>query len=537
MTSKDRSTGPWKYVAIFPRSSAFIRGLLLLLFLPVRPLAAQLEQIGVPKGQVRAEVGGSFDNWSQRFFNGGTQEWSADFDSDSLGSDRIPELGTAEGVLGRVLGQNGFRFSIGSTTSTELVNVGTLNLGLALGLTNRLTIFGRIPIVRARAQPRVVFKGDSVGFNPASATFGSGTGSQASQLFFNDFGQALDTLTARFTAGFYAGRSDSALAAQTLASATLLRARLDTLTRLESVNSPFLPLETSSAGQHISSTITALQGTLATLQVSGFIDSLPLPVTPLDQAAFESFLGNASGPVAVRTPQETLYWYMGNVELGGSYTLIDRWDRNGGLGGLRVTARGSVTLPTARLDQATDLFDVGTGEPGYSVHGGLVVDIGHANWGARLEGDYINRFSSLRVRRIALPSQPYAYASRLANLRLTPGDDIALSVQPFFRLNRAFALTAGAGYTTRSASTYQYYRVEDTLNGLNPSDLAVDSKMSWLTVDGGVTYTSRGVLQEGHGVPVEASWHYGETVSGTDGRVPRSQFTDLTFRLYFSLWH
>jgi beta-alanine--pyruvate transaminase len=36
-----------------------------------------------------------------------------------------------------------------------------------------------------------------------------------------DFGHALDTLAARFTAGFYAGRSDSALAAQTLASASL----------------------------------------------------------------------------------------------------------------------------------------------------------------------------------------------------------------------------------------------------------------------------------------------------------------------------
>lgn len=522
-----------------PRPSAFFRYLLLVVLPGIWaiPLSAQLEQIGVPKGQLRAEVGGTFDNWSQRIFNGGTQEWSADFDSDSLGSDRIPELATAQGVLGRVLGQSGFRFSIGSTTSTELVNVGTLNLGLALGLTRRLTIFGRLPMVRARAQPRVVFRGDSVGFNPASATFGSGTGQQASQLFFANFGQALDTLTNRFAAGFYAGRADSALAAQTLQSASLLRARLDTLTRLESANAPFLPLEQSSAGQHLSNIISTLQGTLATLQVSSFADSLPLPSVALDQAGFDDFLGNPNGVVAARAPQEALYWYLGNVELGGSYTVIDRWDQNGGRGGIRLTARASMTLPTARLDQSFDFFDVGTGDPGYAAQGGLIADLGGGNWGVRLEGDYLMRFASLRVRRIALPSQPYAYAGRLANLRLNPGDDLSLSAQPFYRLTRAFAVTAGANYVRRGASSYAYYRPEDVLDGLNPADLAVDSKMSWLTISGGVTYTSRGILQPGHGVPVEASWHYGETVSGSGGRVPKTQFTDLTFRLYFSLWH
>ncbi|MEP6474638.1 MAG: hypothetical protein ABJC74_13005 [Gemmatimonadota bacterium] len=515
----------------------FIRVAWLLLLAWGTPLAAQLEQVGVPRGQMRVEIGGSFDNWSQRFFDGGSQDWNADFSSDSLGSNRIPELGTSEGVLGRLLGQSNFRLSIGSTQATELVNVGTLNLGLAIGLTSRLTVFGRIPMVRARAQPRVLFKGDSVGFNPASAVYGSSEGSLASQSFFSTFGQALDTLSGRFASGYYAGRSDSTLAAQTLASAMLLRARLDTLTRLESANSPFLPLEQSAAGQHIQSTITSLQGTLSTLQVAGFNDSLPLPTAALDQAAFEQFLGNPGGAVAARAPTETLYWYLGNVELGGSYSLIDRWDRNGGRGGLRLSARASLTLPTARLDQSFDFFDVGTGDPGYSVHGGLIADIGRNNWGARLEGDYIMRFASLRVRRIALPSQPYAYASRLANLRLKPGDDLSLSVQPFYRLTRAFALTAGGNYTRRGASSYSYYRAEDSIDHLDPAELAVDSKLSWISVNGGVTYTSRGVLQPGRGVPIEASWHYGQTVSGSGGRVPKSQFTDLTFRLYFSLWH
>lgn len=519
-----------------PRLSVFIRGLLLLLAGWTTPLAAQLEQVTVPKGQLRAEVGGEFDNWDQRFRDGATEEWNADFASDSLGSDRIPELATAEGVLGRILGQTGFRLSVGKSTATELVNVGTLNMSLALGLTRRLTLFGRIPMVRARAQPRVTFTGDSVGFNPASANFGSGTGVAASQTFFTNFGQALDTLQTRIAGGFYSG-TDLTLAQQTLASGTLLRARLDTLTRLESDAAPFLPITQSTAGQALHGQVSSIQGNLATLQVNGFSDSLPLPDTPLNQADFDLFLSNPSGPVAARAPQETLYWYLGNIELGASYSLIDRWDRPGHLGGIRVAGRASLTLPTARLDQSTDFFDVGTGTAGYALNLGLIADLGSRNWGARVEGGYVRRFPVLRVRRIAMPSQPYAYLYREANLSLDMGDDLSLSLQPFYRLTPAFALTAGFNYTQQGASSYTYYRTEDALPGLDPADLAVDSKMNWVSVSGGVTYTSRGVSRPGFGIPVEASWHYGQTVAAGGGRVPKTQFTTLTFRLYFSLWH
>ncbi len=520
----------------FPRLSALLRGLLLILAAGTSPLAAQLEQVTVPKGQVRAEIGGDFVNWDRRFRDGTTEEWNADFSSDSLGSDRIPELAPAEGVLGRILGQSGFRFSIGKTSATELVNVGTLNLGLALGLTRRLTVFGRLPMVRARAQPRVVFTGDSVGFNPASASFGSGTGASASQLFFTDFTHALDTLQNRISGGFYTG-AELVLAQQTLTSGQLLRAQLDTLTRLESDNAPFLPLTQSATGQALHGKVGAVQNALATLQVAGFTDSLPLPDTPLSQADFDQFLSDPSGAVAARAPQETLYWYLGNIELGGSYSILDHWDRPGHLGGIRLAGRASLTLPTARLDQSSDFFDVGTGTAGYALNLGLIADLGSRSWGARIEGGYVRRFPVLRVRRIALPTQPYAYLYRQANLSLDMGDDLSLALQPFFRLTPAFAITAGVNYTHQGPSKYTYYQPVDSLAGLNPADLAVDSQISWLSLSGGVTFTSRGVNRPGGGVPVEANWHYGQTISASGGRVPKTQFTTLSLRLYFSLWH
>jgi hypothetical protein len=313
---------------------------------------------------------------------------------------------------------------------------------------------------------------------------------------------------------------------------------LDTLTRIQSDNAPFLPLSQSSAGQAIHGTVSALQGNLTTLQVAGFGDSLPLPSTPLAQADFDQFLSAPPpGVVVARAPAEALYWYLGNIELGASYSLIDRWDRPGHLGGLRLVGRASLLLPTARLDRSDDFFDVGTGNPGYALDVGLIGDIGSRNWGARLEGGYVRRFPVLRVRRISLPSQPIAYLYRQANLSFDQGDDLSFSMQPFYRLTPAFALTADFRYTNRSASHYSFYRDEDILPGLNPDDLAVDSKAAWLSVSGGVTYTSRGVNQPGRGVPVEANWHYGQTVTASGGRVPKSKFTTLTLRLYFSLWH
>ncbi len=113
---------------------------------------AQLTAIGVPRGAVRFEITGDFRNFDSRFNQGVTEVYTADFQRAAIGAEFFPDLLPAEAAIGRIAGGSSYRLSIGRTATQGDANVGTLGIGLALGLTKRLTLFGTVPIVRQRVQ-------------------------------------------------------------------------------------------------------------------------------------------------------------------------------------------------------------------------------------------------------------------------------------------------------------------------------------------------------------------------------------------------
>ena len=74
---------------------------ILALVLGVRPALAQLPALGVPRGLLRAEVGGSLASADQRY-NDGEREDVLDDPSDAFQSRGELRLGLAAGVLGDV---------------------------------------------------------------------------------------------------------------------------------------------------------------------------------------------------------------------------------------------------------------------------------------------------------------------------------------------------------------------------------------------------------------------------------------------------
>lgn len=499
--------------------------------------AAQLEPVGVPRGTLRVEFGAGFSGWDQRFLDGKAEPWTADFARDTNASNVFPEFSPAEGTLSRIIGRPGSLINLGKTTSTALVNYSSAELSAALGLTRHLTIFGRLPLVHNRVQPTLTFTGDSVGFNQAGGAFGTAAGAAANNLFLGNFLVALDTLSARIQGGYYdADLAQKALAAATYADGSLLQAQLDTLTRLESGNTPFLPIAQSGTGQAILDRVENVQTAMSTLAVT-FTDVLPLPSTPLGPADFDNFISNPAGPVNAFQPAQTDATYLGNISVGAAWTFLDHWDVGQHQGGVRLAASAALTLPTALLDNANNFFDLSTGIPGYSVLGSLVTDLGAGRWGGRIALSYDWRFPTLRVRRVGLPSQPLAYYYRLSNVSLDAGDIFTADFRPFFRLARSFALVAGVRYSTQGTSQYSWYTPGDAKPGLDPQSLGADSQRSWTDVSGGVTYTSSATRGGKTGLPVEAAFNYGQTVSASGGAVAKTTFAVFNLRLYFRLWH
>ena len=98
---------------------------LALIALSFTPLQAQLERIDVPSGVLRVGAFFSLGNTNSRF-NDGTTE--------SILGPAIPPVTTAESE----------------------VNIGVMGLDVGLGLVNRVTIFGRVPLVRYRSRATIL---------------------------------------------------------------------------------------------------------------------------------------------------------------------------------------------------------------------------------------------------------------------------------------------------------------------------------------------------------------------------------------------
>lgn len=489
---------------------------------------AQFPPLGVPGGAVRVELDGTLEAFDQRFRDGVRESYAADLASPALGSDRIPALAEADARIARIISNPGYRINLGALTTDAEADVGTGFLGLSLGLTNSITIFGRIPLVQSRVQ--------SVrDLDASSADAGLDPG--ADQLpFFNEMDAALATLSAKLAAGDYDGDpSQRALAEATLADATALRADLFGLLADPATASPALPTTTSAAGVAMNARIAALQTTLSSsLSVPGFTLAPTLPSAVMTEADLNQLL--TSPPVSVRLSQSKVT-FRGDAEVGTTLTLVDRWDRGTSRGGFRAAVSGMARLPTGRREQSDHPLDIGTGDGQTDLQVDLVTDLGAGAFGARITGSYVRQLAADVITRVAPPSQPFAGPDRLAMVHWDPGDIVAIGVHPFYRVARTFALRAGVDHWSRSTDSYAYTTPGDALPGIDANVLAEESAANATVLALGFTYSNPGALRRGGtGMPVDAGWTYERVLRGGGGRVPDSHAVRGLLRVYFGLW-
>lgn len=514
-----------------------LSALLLLAAVPAAPrqVLAQLPPLTVPKGQFRLDFAGEFRNYDQRFIHGTRQDLAADFVRDAIGSDFFPALGPSEDRVARIIASM-FRFDLGKTSATSLVNVGTFNIGLALGITSRLTLFGTVPIVRVRVQPTLALDGAdaNAGFNPADPIFGSPTGQAQAALFFGQLGLALDTLAARIQSGFY-DATNLPLAQQTLANGQVLQADLQALLTDPTTAATFLPLAASTGGLALTGVITGLQATItSTLGIAGFSVLPALPTETLTTGDFESFVTAAGGPIAgFPLSPVPLLARIGDIEVGASYLLVDR--RPGPQGGLgfRFAGQGIVRLRTGIRDSPHRFFDVSTGDRQPDVDLSGVADFYGKGIGLRLSGGYVLQLAASQQRRVSPPDQPIPSADRLANVRWDPGDEIVLRASPFVRMAAGLVLHAGFLYRHHAEDAYSYLDDSDISVLPAASVLGQESAWSTSTLVAGMSFAHNGVDRRGNTkLPMDAYLEIERILSATGGRVADARVVRAGLRLY-----
>jgi hypothetical protein len=500
------------------------------------PAAAQLPAIGAPRGILRLEIGGDFGNTSNQFSDGTSQPYRAQFTTPAIGPSFYPGLAPTQSRIAQLSGIGGYALSIGRATMQAQASVGTLRLGATLGITSRLSLFGTVPIVRQQIDMKYGFDstGANAGINPADPIFGSPTGAAATTAFLGEFGDALDTLGVRLASGFYdATPADKALAQVTLANGTAFLAGLDSLFVVTGAASSFVPLATSAAGQALSASVGGTQATLGALGIPTFTQPLPLPADALTPSEYAQYLTSGAGPIGATPFTNFSSFLLGNVELGASYTLLDRWNRPGHPGGLRLVARALVRLPTGTAPLPNDLVSLPTGGEQTDLQASVVADVGGGRVGARFEGAYTDQRAVTAARRVTPPTQPIPWSNRLALVREDPGNEYVLSASPYYQLAPGFAVVGVVRYWSHRADVVEYASATGAIPGVSASDLALDTERSTTVLGGGLSYAPS---QSGAKVPLDAFWLYEKVVSASGGVVPKTATIRMGLRLPLRFW-
>jgi hypothetical protein len=507
--------------------------LLLLFAAAAPPAAAQLPPLTVPRGLLRLDIGGRFDNWDQRYLDGIRQEAAGDFNRDPVDGHWLPGLATVDERLRQVTGVQAIALSLGKTTASTLVNVGTYSIGAAYGLSSRITVFGTVPIVRVRV--RVNFKLDSTnanaGFNPANPVFGTSAGAAQTGAFLAQLQSALTTLNARLQAGFY----DSVPALKAVAQATLTRgtALRDGITPLLNTAS-FLPLTGTAAATALTLSIDSLRSRLGTdLGISGFTEVPALPTSRMSSADFEGYATNPDGPIEALPFTPPLISYLGDIEVGAGFMWLDH--RPAARGGFfaRSVLQGTVRLRTARLARPEGLFEVSTGDRQPDVQGDLVTDLSAGRIGARFTGRYVLQQPGRQFRRITPPDQPISFASTIAEVERDPGEIVEGSIEPFLRIGPTLFLVGGVRYWSKAEDKYSYVPGQEPVEGTSPDVLAIGSKEDGTAFSAGLSFSHDGMRADGTvGLPMDASLRWEKVARSTLGRVPVRESVVISIRFY-----
>lgn len=504
----------------------------------VAPALGQMPPLGVPRGAIRFELGGTFNDYNERYRGGTRENLAAQYATATAGSSLFQGYAPAEARLLAAVGAT-TPLVLGRTTAYAEVNVGTAMIGAAAGLTSRLTVFANLPLVRVRTQSVVTLDSltGNAGVNPADLVFGTSAGQTQTRTFFADFDAAMTALNQRIQGGAYdATPAVKQLAQQTLARGLQLRNDLFATMAAPAGALPYLPTPSSPAGTALTGTITSLQGTLAgPLGIPGFTSQPALPTRRMSQSEFNRLAASPFGDVRGRINGDTVMFRPGDAELGAVYTAIDRWDRAGGRGGLRLALRGSVRLPTGQPPRDGEFFDPGSGTGSTVLEGGAVADVGRGPLGLRLTGSYAMAMAGTSVRRVAPPTDPLPFYDTRRDVQYTPGSTVFLEVRPFIRLNRDAALQAVASHWRQAGASAAY--AGEPLEGVDASVLALETAADRSILGVGVTYSNLGrLVPGGSGLPVDASWSFSRVLASGDGRVPASQVMHVQFRAYLRAW-
>ncbi|HYL56458.1 MAG TPA: hypothetical protein VEU73_12875 [Gemmatimonadales bacterium] len=469
--------------------------------LPGRVLVAQaVDRTDVPaRGILRVTFDLQVMTWNDEFTPAGRLRLGAGLTGDSVGGRYIPAVASMQQNVRVASGLASFVANLGQGLLSVRQERRTYPVKAELGLTNRLSVSLRVPIVRVatRTSLQMPSKGGNLGLNPRLLN-----GTPANAVFLAQFDTALA----------HCALSPSCAALSTAGQWSAIRDALRAV-----AIAPFVPFDTSAAGKAIDSTVARIQRALDSLGVTGFDSTFTFPPDSLPgtyvEAAMLDNTGIGFGYAAL--PFRSSWRYgLGDVEVAAKYRIV---------AGAHYAAavQALVRLPTGARDSADDWLRQSIGDHQTDLEGQLTQELVAGPLWLNVAIRAGLQQPGMRIQRVAPWDALLVPATATANLRWDPGDYLGIDVAPLINLSHEFAAGFTAGYFSKANDHYTYQSPQDSTGiGLPASVLDAGTAQRWLRLGFAMTY---------HAPMVEGGLSIEQTVSG-GGIVPAATVYRIVFR-------
>ena len=490
--------------------------------------AQAVERTDVPaRGVLRVTFDPRVMTWNDQFTGAGRMKLGAPLTGDTVGGRYIPVVARLEQNVRVASGLSSFVASLGAGLLSVRQERRTYPTTAELGLTNRLSVSLMVPMVRVqtRASLQLSNRGANLGVNPLvfNALGARGTDS----AFFAQFDTALAQFDRQIMAGQYGcAVNPSCTAKDSLASWRTVREALHgSVYGIGQTGSPFLPLDTSTAGKAIDSAVARIQqGLNLTFGIGGFDTTVALAADTLTGPAFEQILltpdPNGFGYISVPFVRNFRY-RLGDVELAAKYRLVAGAH-------YAVALQALVRLPTGAKDSANELLRQTIGDHQLDLEGRLMQELTVGPLWLNVAVRAGMQRPGTQVRRVAPWDAFLVPAAATADLRWDPGDYVGVDVAPLVRLAPTFAAGLTAGYFSKQRDHYAFQSPQDSVSLATrmgfptpASVLDAGTGQRWLRLGFAVTY---------HAPSVEGGFSIEQTVSGA-GLVPAVTVYRLVLRV------
>lgn len=513
-----------------PRPVAPLLGLLLL----AAPLGAQLPMMTAPSGTLRIELGGGFFPTDQRFVDGtrlGLGEAIAGTRLDASTITLVPDMSAA---LAPLLGRPASSGSLGGLTALAERQRGVGTIGLAWGITRRLTFAATLPIVSVRTQ--VQLRGDTagatLGLNPGDPSLGTSEGVGQNAAYFEQFNAALTVLAQQVADGAYAGSPAlQALAQQTLAEGGAYAADLAAVL----ASTPILPVLGSTDAEFLRGLAESYRSRFEEAFGITTVTTTPaLPAAPLSADDFDALLTAPTG-LGLRPFGEDPIVGLGDVRLELTGLLTSR-GAPGEASWLGVWGHAGGTLATGTPPRPDALLDQGSGEGHGTVFAGVTAELGRGRLGVRAHARYTRPLAAEVAARVGPSRVLLRGANRQGVLTRQAGSALAISAQPFVRLAPRLAITGSLLWWQRGDDAWSWGAAQAPIAGLDPAVMNDGTGADAFLVGIGLSYSHDGNHRDATGrMPVEAAFGLERTVRSGSGAVDAPMTARVTFRLYKAL--